>query len=152
MTALDGVTKFLLDHRDVPLQHDDHAAIAALRAWRRVLFDLGGVGQAAHLYGGVGYGNLSVRGDGQTFVITGTQTQHHPDVTVAHLACVEEIDFGAHSVRSHGTTRPSSEAMTHAAIYAAKTAHRAVVHVHHPEVFARASALGIVVVDDDGTA
>jgi ribulose-5-phosphate 4-epimerase/fuculose-1-phosphate aldolase len=107
----------------------DAALAAELERWRKPLFDAGLVGHYAEL--GVGYGNLSVRaGTAGRFVITGTQTGHLDSTGPEHYALVTQTDIPHNTVWSTGPVRASSEAMTHAAIYALSPAINAVVHVH----------------------
>lgn len=102
--------------------------LAELNAYRRKLLDL-------HLVGvdptGIGFGNLSVR-DGATnnFYITGSATGGIHELTLAHCAKVVAYDFKANCVRYQGSVTPSSESLTHAAIYESDTSARAVIHCH----------------------
>lgn len=114
----------------------DAELTAQLERWRRPLFAAGLVGHYEEP--DVGYGNISVRAaaPGQ-FVITGTQTGHLPETGPEHYALVTKVDIAANAVWSTGPVEASSEAMTHAAIYALSDAIAAVVHVHSPELWQR---------------
>ena len=104
-------------------------AIDDLIKWRKPLFDAGLIGHYEQL--GIGYGNLSVRqGQDHQFIISGTQTGHLPGLEAQHFALVTDCDPHTNTVISTGPAEPSSEAMTHAAIYAIDRKIRAVVHVH----------------------
>jgi ribulose-5-phosphate 4-epimerase/fuculose-1-phosphate aldolase len=46
-----------------------------------------------------------------------------------------------------GPIRPSSESLTHGAVYALDSAIRVVLHVHSPEIWQAAAALGIPITD-----
>lgn len=109
---------------------------AELERWRAPLFAAGLIGHYDDL--GVGYGNLSVRTDtpGQ-FLITGTQTGHLEETSPEHYALVTKADIENNAVWSTGPVNASSEAMTHAAIYALSDAIQAVVHVHDAELWKR---------------
>jgi ribulose-5-phosphate 4-epimerase/fuculose-1-phosphate aldolase len=112
------------------------ALTAELERWRKPLFDAGLVGHYADL--GVGYGNLSIRaGEPGQFIITGTQTGHLERTAPGHYALVTKTDIVHNTVWSTGPVRASSEAMTHAAIYALSTAINAVVHVHSAALWQR---------------
>ena len=149
---LEGVVKFQLEHRAVALEERVLGdAARALRGWREVLRRLGGMGQDPARYGGAGYGNLSARipplgesGRGRRrFLITGTQTGGHRDLALTDLSVVERYDHEHNRVSSFGGTPPSSESLTHGAIYDTAPSVRAVFHVHSPELWQRARALGL---------
>ena len=110
----------------------DAAAVAMLDECRRPLFEAGLIGHYAEH--GVGYGNLSVRTD-DGFVISATQTGHLEHTSGEHYVLVSEVDIAANRVTSIGPLPPSSEAMTHAALYALTPAIAAVVHVHSAELW-----------------
>lgn len=129
----EGVVKFVARHRDAPAPR--HRELRALIAWRDVLKALDLVGQHDDRYGGAGFGNLSAR-DRRGFLITGTQTGHLPTLAPEHFARVDAFDLEENAVDSRGPARPSSESMTHGAIYAADPTARAVVHAHSPDVWA----------------
>jgi len=112
------------------------SAADALDAWRRPLFDAGLIGHYADL--GIGFGNLSMRyGAPGQFLISGTQTGHLHETTGAHYALVTACDVEANSVACEGPVQASSEAMTHAAVYALDPGIGAVVHVHNRTMWAR---------------
>lgn len=149
---IEGVVKFQLAHRDEALEARVHGEAAReLFGWREVLRRLGGVGQDQARYGGAGYGNLSLRvppwgesGRGRRrFLVTGTQTGGRGDLGLADLCVVERYDLATNRVDSYGGTPPSSESLTHGAIYDAAPSSRAVFHVHAPELWRRARALGL---------
>ena len=87
---------------------------------------------------GIGYGNISVRrGSCDLFLISGTQTGHLPATDERHYSLVTDCDIRNNIVRCSGPVQASSEAMTHAAIYALGDAIGAVVHVHSAELWKR---------------
>jgi hypothetical protein len=126
-------------------------AARALAAWREVLGRLGLLGRDPGRYGGLGYGNASARlgplGDAprgrRRFLVTGTQTGGRARVELADFCVVERYDLAANRVESVGTVGPSSEALTHGALYDIAPSARAVLHVHAPEIWRRARALGL---------
>ena len=123
----EGYTKYECDWREAPALPSE--TIANLNAWRNRLHEQGLIGYYAEH--GVGFGNLSIReGDSDMFIISGTQTGHIPRTDALHYARVTECDIGANRVHCEGPVQASSEALTHAAIYALDPAIRAVVHVH----------------------
>jgi ribulose-5-phosphate 4-epimerase/fuculose-1-phosphate aldolase len=60
---------------------------------------------------------------------------------MAGLCVVEDYDLRTNRVRSSGLRNPSSESLTHAAIYDLSPAIRFVFHVHSPHIWANAGAL-----------
>jgi len=136
----EGVTKFELDHRAAaPLPAAD---IATLNAWRSILWRLGLIGLDARRYGGVGFGNVSRR-YGSHFVISGTQTGGIARLDAGHYVLVEQADPAGNRVAARGPIAPSSESLTHAMVYALDAAVQVVFHVHCPEIWRRAAALGL---------
>ena len=139
MRETEGVIKFELDHRDGPAPTTE---LGTLNAWRTVLHRLGLVGQVEGRYGGYGFGNVSVR-DGAGFLISGTQTGRpenlDPDAYVAVLDC----DPAANRIISQGRVKPSSESLTHGAIYTADSTVGCVLHAHSPEIWQRIDELGL---------
>ena len=99
-----------------------------LNACRRKLLE-------QHLLGvdsnGVGFGNVSVR-DGLTrnFYITGSATGGLPELTPTDCVRVVAYDFARNWLRYEGATIPSSESLTHAAIYESDPSTFAVIHCH----------------------
>ena len=107
---------------------------AELNACRRRLLQLRLIGVDAN---GVGFGNLSVR-DGATknFYITGSATGGKPELTLADCARVVAYDFKRNCLRYEGTAIPSSESLTHAAVYEADTKAGSVMHCHDSKLWA----------------
>ena len=121
--------KFLCER--VAGQIASFGGLAELNAYRRKLLDL-------HLIGvdptGVGFGNLSIR-DGATenFYITGSATGGIQELALTHCAKVVAWDFERNQVQYEGSVMPSSESLTHAAIYESDATAGAVVHFHAPD-------------------
>ncbi len=123
----EGYTKYDCDWVQTPALPVD--AVAELNAWRNRLHEQGLIGYYPEH--GVGYGNVSIRvGDSDPFIISGTQTGHIEETDETHYGLVVRCDIGANRVHCEGPVQASSEALTHAAIYALDPAIRAVVHVH----------------------
>jgi L-ribulose-5-phosphate 4-epimerase len=110
------------------------SGLAKLNAYRRKLLDLRLIGVDPK---GVGFGNLSVR-DGATkdFFITGSATGGIHELALANCAKVVACDFGRNQVRYEGSAMPSSESLTHAAIYKSDATAGAVVHCHNSKLWA----------------
>jgi L-ribulose-5-phosphate 4-epimerase len=123
----EGYTKYECDWRHGPALTAE--SISELNDWRNRLHEHGLIGYYAEHR--VGFGNVSIReGDSSTFIISGTQTGHIVTTDERHYARVIRSDIGANRVLCEGPVQASSEALTHAAIYALDPAIRAVVHVH----------------------
>ena len=103
-------------------------ALAELNACRRKLLE-------QHLMGvdsnGVGFGNVSVR-DGATthFYITGSATSGLPELAPTDCVRVVAYDFARNWLCYEGAAIPSSESLTHAAIYESDPLTSAVIHCH----------------------
>jgi L-ribulose-5-phosphate 4-epimerase len=150
--ASEGVIRFHVEHDMRAL--DDRLygdAVRMLAAWREVLARLGLIGQDPERYEGYGYGNVSARvspfgdvGRGRRrFLVTGTQTGGRRRVALEDFALVESYDVARNQVKSAGLVPPSSESLTHAALYDVAPAIRVVLHGHAPEIWRRAAALGL---------
>ncbi len=79
------------------------------------------------------------------FLVTGTQTGGRRDLTLADFCLVERYDLTRNRVASRGRVTPSSESLTHGAIYDMAPAIRVVLHGHAPEIWRGARALGVPV-------
>lgn len=153
MPESEGVTKFQLDFtRSAP---PPRSLMAPLNAWRTVLHRLGLISQDPGRYGGVGFGNVSLRcsvpkaaGPGPRFLVSGTQTGGVPELTERHYCWVHGYDLRANAVRASGPIPPSSEALTHAAVYEANGSVQCVLHVHSPEIWTRAQELKLPWIHD----
>lgn len=133
MSYDEGYIKY--DIRWTPGPAPDIDAAHELEHWRRPLFAAGLIGEYADL--GIGYGNISKRcGSTGQFLISGTQTGHLAGTDENHYALVTDVDIDANVVACRGPVKASSEAMTHAAIYALDARIAAVVHVHSKSLWA----------------
>jgi L-ribulose-5-phosphate 4-epimerase len=108
--------------------------LAEFKACRRKLLQLGLIGVDSN---GVGFGNLSIR-DGATknFYITGSATGGKPEMTLADCARVVAYDFKRNWLRYEGSAIPSSESLTHAAVYESDAKARSVIHCHDSKLWA----------------
>ncbi len=142
----EGVTKFHLRYtRSAPLSA---ARLATLQGWRRILFDLGLIGQEATDSGPLGFGNVSERCHAEQdperrFLITATQTGGKPVLTPKDYSLVTGWDLVANRIDAEGPSPPSSESLTHAIFYASLADVRYVFHGHSPEIWSCANALGL---------
>lgn len=143
MTEQEGVIKYVLDFVEAD---PDMVDISALTAWRAVLMDLGMVGQDPERYQGLGFGNLSMRTPAG-FLITGSQTGARQRLMIADHAEVTGWDLTDNRLAARGRTKPSSEALTHAAVYDARHDVDFVFHGHSPDIWNAAAELGIQITD-----
>lgn len=123
----EGYTKYRVHW--LPSEPLDYPQLRTLCHWRSKLHQAGLIGEYSEL--GIGFGNLSARlDDGCSFLISGTQTGGLQASSPQQFALVTGVDLTQNSVDCTGPVQASSEAMTHAAVYAADGTVRAVVHAH----------------------
>ena len=108
--------------------------LAELNAYRRKLLQLRLIGVDAN---GIGFGNLSIRDCAtENFFITGSATGGKPELTLADCARVVAYDFEKNWLRYEGSAIPSSESLTHAAVYESDAQAGAVIHCHDSKLWA----------------
>lgn len=149
----EGVIKFNLEFTLGATSDSD--AIVTLNAWRRIFYQLGLIGQEPQRYGGLGFGNISCRYiDRQTqqhassFLITGSQTAHLDTLSASDYVLVQKCNVENNRVSAVGSIKPSSESITHCAVYQCDPDVNAVVHVHSPEIWSNAAALSLPCTDE----
>jgi L-ribulose-5-phosphate 4-epimerase len=121
-----GSVKFRTEQAAATLE--PFAALTDLNRYRSRLRQIGLLGVDAN---GIGFGNISVRDEASTrFYITGSGSGHKSELTLNDCAKVVASDAGRNWLRFEGTAVPSSESLTHAAIYAADNSVGAVIHGH----------------------
>lgn len=154
----EGVIKFIVEHHHHQLHFskETEQQLAELNSWRRQLFQQDVIGCDLSRYGAC-YGNVSMRyclpgslefspekiPGHRGFLITGTQTGNLEDLTSPHFARVYRYDLSKNKVWSEGPREPSSESMTHGAVYDLSTDIRYVFHIHSPSLWRAASSLEI---------
>lgn len=150
MNDREGVIKFQLKFRPGP--PPPQKFVEELNAWRQTLHKNRLVGLDPDRYEGKGYGNLSLRiaplgvpVHRRSFVITGTQTGRWENLSSEHFTLVQEYDPSQNLIVSQGPIEPSSEALSHGALYDLDDALSAVFHVHCPQIWRQAKALGLPV-------
>ncbi|MFC0875859.1 class II aldolase/adducin family protein [Saccharicrinis sp. FJH2] len=104
--------------------------IENINAWRDRLYQLGLIGAYPN---GIGFGNISIRSDGQTFVITGSATGNFKRLDEFHYVLVTEYDLMQNSLTCSGPIKASSESLSHAVIYESSSETKAVIHIHSME-------------------
>ncbi len=135
----EGVIKFHLTHHSTPLEPGEYWQ--ELNAWRSILFQLQFIGHDVNRYMGLGFGNISTRLDAERFLITGSQTGGCDPLTLQQYCRIIHADPHHNQIESEGLISPSSETLTHAAIYQIDPRIRAVIHVHHPLLWQQAETL-----------
>lgn len=145
MHEQEGVIKFNLEWETAPPL--TQAQVSELCAWRNVLVQMQMIGQTPERYGGLGFGNISRRfplADApDAFLISGTQTGGLPTLLPEHVATVVGCDAAQNRVVARGAIRPSSEAMTHAVLYALSPNIEWVLHAHDPTIWHAAEPLNL---------
>lgn len=112
-----------------------------LERWRKKLYNLNLIGEYKDL--GIGFGNVSTIRDyshfhqtlNPQFVITGTQTGKYPDLDGRFYTRVLDYDIDRLQISMMGQIEASSEALTHAAIYAHNNKIKAIFHIHSPLIW-----------------
>jgi L-ribulose-5-phosphate 4-epimerase len=111
------------------------SALVELNACRRKLLELRLVGLDSN---GIAFGNLSVRdGATQNFYITGSATGGLPELSLTDCVRVVDCDFKKNWLQYEGIAIPSSESLTHAAIYESDSSTLAVIHCHDLNLWRR---------------
>ncbi|MCI0653289.1 MAG: class II aldolase/adducin family protein [Methylococcaceae bacterium] len=149
MKEQEGVIKFDLVFEQKPFP--ETLDLRTLIAWRTLLYKLGLIGQDPRRYGGLGFGNISQRieeapdaGDGMSrFIISGTQTGSAERLDDDQFCIVTAASIRENRIVAEGPVKPSSEALTHAAVYHGRPEVRVVMHVHSPELWRATHRLGI---------
>jgi L-ribulose-5-phosphate 4-epimerase len=101
--------------------------LTTINRLRDKLYSLGLIG----IYpDGVGFGNISMRFRGNTFIITGSATGALQKLDGRHYVLVNEYNLAQNSLVCIGPIQASSESLSHAAIYECSAATNFVIHVH----------------------
>ena len=140
-----SVIQFEVDQDHAPACQERD--ILDLERWRLQLRSRRLLGRDPERYDGLGYGNLSARMPDGTVIITGSQTGHLPSLGPAHYARILDFDPERNWVRSRGLVKPSSETMTHLAIYQSAASVKFVFHTHYPELWHAGKALELPMTD-----
>lgn len=150
----EGVIKYELWFLETPPLPDE--PLRELSAWRKMLYLTRLIGQDPARYDGYGYGNISMRvppfdapPTERCFVISATQTGGLADLTGEHYALVHACYPERNVVIAEGARKPSSESLTHGAVYALDADVRWVMHVHSPEMWRKARALNLPITRPD---
>ncbi len=143
MSAAEGVIRFQYQLHDAPAPGTSAVTYSRLNAWRSILHRLSLVGQCPDRYDGYGFGNVSQRSfsDSNAFLITASQTGGKTVLSEDEWTAVQDIQLEDFCVSAVGRLPPSSEAMTHAMVYAADRSISCVLHVHSPDIWQQTTKL-----------
>ncbi len=143
----EGVIKYQLDYQiDGALYDHDYGF---LDYWHQLFKAEHILGQDPARYDGLGFGNLSQRMDQHSFLISGTQTGNLDRLNPEHYALVTGVNLSKNSVEARGPVKPSSESLTHAAVYSLDNRIQFVFHVHSPDIWCARHSLGIAQTSED---
>jgi L-ribulose-5-phosphate 4-epimerase len=122
----EGIVKFDLKFYNTPLDVPPQL-IDEINRVRALLLEKKYIGVDSD---GVGYGNLSVRYENNSFLITGSQTAGCAQLSAREIARVKSWNLENNFIEAEGETTPSSESLTHGAIYQSCPDIKAVIHIH----------------------
>lgn len=140
MSEIEGVIKFTMDHEPSDPPACDEI-LNELMMWRDLCRKLNFLGQDPNRYMGYGYGNISARHSGLQFLISASQTSGVETSQPKHFALVSDACLAENRLTSTGAMPPSSESMTHSAIYQMSDRVHWVVHAHNPEIWTHSDRL-----------
>lgn len=125
--------KFTCESRPCGTEITPFGGFAQLNAYRRKLLLLRLIGVDSN---GIGFGNLSIRdGSNNNFYITGSATGGLPQLTLTDCARVVAYDFKQNWLRYERSAIPSSESLTHAAVYESDAKAGSVIHCHDSKLW-----------------
>ena len=128
----EGYIKFncnWIPSNDIPLNK-----VAELNVWREIMYKKGLIGVYPD---NIGFGNISMRCNEKTFLISGSATGGLATLNESHYSLVTDYDPGTNSVTCTGPLKASSESLTHALIYECSAATNAVIHIHNLDLWNR---------------
>jgi len=148
----EGTIRFSFELR-APARGDSIATSLCARAesWCAILRSLGLLGRDPRRYDGYAFGNVSLRDAASParFFITASQTTDKPCSAPSAWTRIDQCDLVRFSVVATGASAPSSETLTHAAIYAADPAIGWIFHAHAPTIWHSAERLGLATIAAD---
>ncbi|MCK5043613.1 class II aldolase/adducin family protein [Candidatus Pacearchaeota archaeon] len=101
--------------------------LVEINKWRNKLHKLELIGANSK---GVGFGNISIRSQGNEFIITGSATGHLRELDENHYVLVNKYNLLENSLTCKGPIKASSESLSHAVIYECSPKTNAVIHIH----------------------
>ncbi len=128
----EGYIKF--DYKFIDSLSPTYEIIEDVNGLRTALWDRGLLGI---LPDGISFGNISKRVSESTFVISGSNTGKYRILSPDHYVYVNESDISSNLVVCSGKIPPSSESLTHLAVYCALPSVRFVVHFHNSKLWSK---------------
>ncbi len=126
-----GSVKFIAERSPTPI--GPFAGLVDINTYRAKLRQCGLVGVDQD---GIAFGNVSIREGASTrFYITGSGSGCKTELMLTDCAKVMVYDLAKNCVRFEGGAMPSSESLTHAAIYAADPTIGAIIHCHSSDLW-----------------
>jgi len=102
--------------------------LSEINKWRDKLYKLKLIGAYDS---GIGFGNISIRFENNTFIITGSATGNLRELSGNHYVLVTEYNLMKNSLTCKGPIKASSESLSHAVIYECLSDTNAVIHIHN---------------------
>ena len=87
----------------------DESRYSILEQSRKKLYDLNLIGMYPD---GIGFGNISVKVEENSFIITGSATGQFPSLDISHYALVTSFDINGNTISCSGLTKASAESLT----------------------------------------
>lgn len=125
----EGYIKFNYDWLPLPLPTID---LTELIFWRQQMYQAGLIGIYPN---GIGFGNISMRSDKNTFVISASGSGSQKQISTSHFSLVEAYDIAKNWLQCIGNYPASSESLSHASIYEQLPDVEAVIHIHHKKIW-----------------
>ncbi len=132
-TANSGIIKFRFNLKMSSPINEEH--FLPIEKWRIIFHKMNLIGE--YKTTNVGFGNLSKRllvGE-EPFVITGTQTGHYPNLNGMQYCKVTKCNMTKLIIEAVGPIAPSSESLTHHAVYSKNPKINFVFHIHHIQLW-----------------
>jgi len=130
---MEGIIKF--EATNVSSETISEKEFTFINQWRQQSYDKGYIGVGDD---GIGYGNISFRsGADNEFIISASATGEIDDLKCSDYSRVINFDIEKNSLQCQGPKLASSESLSHAAIYKANKAVKAVLHIHNIELWER---------------
>jgi len=104
------------------------AQLTEIIKWRDLLHNLGLIGVYDN---GIGFGNISIRDKGNTFIISGSATGGLKTLNENHFVIVNEYDLADNRITCSGPIQASSESLSHAVLYECSSEVNSVIHIHN---------------------
>jgi L-ribulose-5-phosphate 4-epimerase len=110
------------------------------------------IGQNDALYDGLCYGNISIRyRNTDKFIISCSQSGHIRKLNRMHYTLVDKINIRKNHIVACGLHSPSSESLSHGAIYQGNKNIKYVVHIHSANIWQNYKKLNLFGVDSSAS-